>query len=275
MSRPFTRSPVMLQVRNLEVVYHHVVQVLRGLSLSVDQGQIVALLGANGAGKTTTLKAVSGLLPLENGEISTGEVIFAQSDALCQAPHQLVRAGLSHVREGRCVFEDMTTEENLQAATYALTGRGGAVADFQVVYDYFPQLWERRQQLAGYLSGGEQQMLALGRALVAQPRLILLDEPSLGLAPRLVEEIFQIIQRINVEQSVSMLLVEQNAAMALAVAHYGYIMENGKVVLEGSSDRLRGDSDVQEFYLGIGRQRESTRSYREVKHYRRRKRWLS
>ena len=265
----------MLQVRNLEVVYHHVVQVLRGLSLSVGQGQVVALLGANGAGKTTALKAISGLLPIENGEISDGEVIFDQESILQRSPYQLVRAGLSHVREGRHVFGDMTTEENLQAATYALSGRRNAVPDFQLVYDYFPQLWERRHQMAGYLSGGEQQMLAMGRALVAQPQLILLDEPSLGLAPRLVEEIFGIIRRINREQSVSMLLVEQNAVMALGVAHYGYIMENGKVVMEGDVDRLHSDSDVQEFYLGIGRHRANTRSYREVKHYRRRKRWLS
>ena len=170
----------MLQVQNLEVVYHHVVQVLRGLSLSVEKGQIVALLGANGAGKTTTLKAISGLLPMENGEISKGEVLFGQENALERAPYQLARSGLAHVREGRHVFGDMTTEENLQAATYALSGRMNAVADFQLVYDYFPQLWARRRQLAGYLSGGEQQMLALGRALVAQPHLILLDEPSLG-----------------------------------------------------------------------------------------------
>ena len=265
----------MLQVQNLEVVYHHVVQVLRGLSLSVEKGQIVALLGANGAGKTTTLKAISGLLPMENGEISRGEVLFGQVNALERSPYQLARSGLAHVREGRHVFGDMTTEENLQAATYALSGRINAVADFQLVYDYFPQLWARRRQLAGYLSGGEQQMLVLGRALIAQPHLILLDEPSLGLAPKLVEEIFEIIGRINIEQSVSMLLVEQNASMALGVAHYGYIMENGKVVMEGDSDRLYGDSDVQEFYLGIGRQLDQTRSYRDIKHYRRRKRWLS
>ncbi len=264
----------MLEIKNLEVLYHHVIQVLHGLSLSVPGGQIVALLGANGAGKTTTLKAISSLLPLENGEVSAGEIHFDGVDIRGIPPYELVRAGLFHIQEGRKVFVDMTTEENLQAATYALVGRKRAKTDFEQIYHYFPKLRDRRKQLAGYLSGGEQQMLAIGRALVAEPRLILLDEPSLGLAPQLVEEIFSIITKINQEQSVSMLLVEQNAMMALSVADYGFILENGKVVLEGSAQTLSEDEDVREFYLGIGGH-EQHKSYREIKHYKRRKRWLS
>ncbi|MNP96167.1 High-affinity branched-chain amino acid transport ATP-binding protein LivF [compost metagenome] len=268
---------LVLEVNNIEVVYNKVVQVLRGLSLAVPRGQIVALLGSNGAGKSTTLKAVSGLLALEDGEVEAGRIVFdgAPTDRL--APQQLVRRGLSHVMEGRRVFEDLTVEENLVAATYALTGRTGvapASRNFDDVYAYFPRLHERRKGLAGYLSGGEQQMLAIGRALVAQPQLILLDEPSLGLSPKLVEDIFTIIARINAERGTSMLLVEQNASVALAIAHTGYIMESGKVVIDGSAERLAADPDVREFYLGVGGSGES-RSFRELKHYKRRKRWLS
>ena len=262
-----------LEVNNIEVIYNKVVQALRGLSLAVPRGQIVALLGSNGAGKSTTLKAVSGLLALEDGTVESGSIHFNGQPTAALAPQQLVRNGLSHVMEGRRVFEDLTVEENLVAATYALTGRKDATPDFDLVYSYFPRLHERRKGLAGYLSGGEQQMLAIGRALIAQPRLMLLDEPSLGLSPMLVESIFSIIARINAEQGVSMLLVEQNASVALAVAHYGYIMETGKVVIDGTADKLAADPDVREFYLGVGGTGE-TRGFRDIKHYKRRKRWL-
>lgn len=265
-----------LEIDNIEVVYNKAVQVLRGLSLRVPEGAIVALLGSNGAGKSTTLKSVSGLLALEDGEVTAGEVRFKGSPIQRDSPERLVRDGLFHVMEGRRVFEDLTVEENLVAATYALTGRrqvnGGG---FDLVYDYFPRLRERRRQLAGYLSGGEQQMLALGRALVARPELIMLDEPSLGLAPLLVEEIFTIIARINREQGTAILLVEQNAAVSLAIASYGYIMENGKIVIDGAADSLMANEDVQEFYLGVGGPEGQMRSYRDIKHYKRRKRWLS
>ena len=265
---------IVLGVNNIEVVYNKVVQVLRGLSLAVPRGEIVALLGSNGAGKSTTLKAISGLLALEDGEVEAGRIEFNGRSTADRLPQQLVRDGLSHVMEGRRVFEDLTIEENLVAATYALTGRKDAKPDFDAVYSYFPRLHERRKGLAGYLSGGEQQMLAIGRALVAQPQLILLDEPSLGLSPKLVEDIFTIIARINAERGVSMLLVEQNATVALAVAHRGYIMENGKIVIDGSAERLASDPDVREFYLGVGGSGEA-RSFRDIKHYKRRKRWLS
>ncbi|SEA00593.1 branched-chain amino acid transport system ATP-binding protein [Acidovorax soli] len=268
-----------LEVNNIEVIYNKVVQALRGLSLAVPRGQIVALLGSNGAGKSTTLKAVSGLLALEDGALESGSILFNGQSTAALAPQQLVRNGLSHVMEGRRVFEDLTVEENLVAATYALTGRqhtehGAPKPDFDLVYTYFPRLHERRKGLAGYLSGGEQQMLAIGRALIAQPQLILLDEPSLGLSPKLVEDIFTIIARINAERGTSMLLVEQNATVALAVAHRGYIMENGKIVIDGSAERLAGDPDVREFYLGMGGAGEA-KSFKEIKHYKRRKRWLS
>jgi branched-chain amino acid transport system ATP-binding protein len=263
-----------LEVNNIEVVYNKSVQVLRGLSLAVPRGQVVALLGSNGAGKSTTLKAVSGLLALEDGAMPKGSVQFNGTSTARRAPHELVRAGLFHVMEGRHVFEDLTIEENLVAATYALTGRKAARADFDLVYQYFPRLHERRRGLAGYLSGGEQQMLAIGRALIARPTLMLLDEPSLGLSPVLVENIFGIIRRINAEQGVSMLLVEQNASVALAIAHYGYILETGKVVIDGPAEKLAADADVREFYLGIGGAG-GAKSYRDLKHYKRRKRWLS
>ncbi|MBW7834574.1 MAG: ABC transporter ATP-binding protein [Simplicispira suum] len=267
-----------LEINNIEVVYNKVVQALRGLSLVVPRGQIVALLGSNGAGKSTTLKAVSGLLALERGEVESGSIVFKGEATKGLAPHALVRAGLFHVMEGRRVFEDLTVEENLVAATYALTGRkgaGGAKADFDAVYEYFPRLHERRKGLAGYLSGGEQQMLAIGRALIAAPELILLDEPSLGLSPKLVEDIFGIIARINAERGTSMLLVEQNATVALAVAHTGYIMENGKIVIDGPAERLASDPDVREFYLGMGGEGDGAKSFKNIKHYKRRKRWLS
>ncbi|HLV28919.1 MAG TPA: ABC transporter ATP-binding protein [Burkholderiaceae bacterium] len=265
---------MILELNNIEVVYNKVVQVLRGLSLRVATGQVVALLGSNGAGKSTTLKAVSRLLELEDGELVSGRIAYDGGDVARVAPQVLVRQGMSHVMEGRRVFEDLTVEENLVAATYALQGRKARRADFDLVYEYFPRLHERRRGQAGYLSGGEQQMLAIGRALLARPRLMLLDEPSLGLSPVLVESIFGIIARINAEQGTAMLLVEQNASVALAIADYGYIMEMGKVVIDGTAERLAGDPDVREFYLGMGGGGER-RSFRDVKHYKRRKRWLS
>ncbi|MBM3378835.1 MAG: ABC transporter ATP-binding protein [Betaproteobacteria bacterium] len=273
---PATQDPAALAVDGIEVVYHHSVQVLRGLSLSVPQGRIVALLGANGAGKTTTLKAISGLLPLEVGQLRSGAIRWRGERIDALAPHQLVRLGIAHVREGRHVFEDLTVEENLIAASYALEGRAAATRpDTDLIYAYFPLLKDRRRQIAGYLSGGEQQMLAIGRALLGKPSLMLLDEPSLGLAPLVVASIFDIIARINREQGVAMLLVEQNAAAAFAIAQYGYIMENGRIVIDGPSDRLVADADVQRFYLGYGDGSRELASFREVKHYKRRKRWLS
>jgi len=267
-------APAMLEISNIEVVYNKAIQVLRGLSLRVEAGQVVALLGSNGAGKSTTLKAVSNLLPLEDGAVTAGSISFEGAPLSAFTPHGLARRGLFHVMEGRRIFEDLTVEENLVAATYALTGRKARPTSFDLVYDYFPRLHERRNGRAGYLSGGEQQMLAIGRALVAEPKLILLDEPSLGLSPKLVEEIFTIIARINRERGVSMLLVEQNAAVALAVSHYGYIMETGKIVLDGPTERLIADQDVREFYLGMAGEA-GAKSYRDIKHYKRRKRWLS
>jgi branched-chain amino acid transport system ATP-binding protein len=259
-----------LEVNNIEVVYMKAIQALRGLSLTVPHGAVVALLGSNGAGKSTVLKAISALLKMENGEVTDGRITFDGEPVPQDEPHRLVRRGLFHVMEGRRIFADLTVEENLVAATYALTGRKDQKADFDRVYHYFPRLFERRKGQAGYLSGGEQQMLAIGRALVAKPRMMLLDEPSLGLAPKLVEEIFGIIARINAEEGVPMLLVEQNATVALSVASYGYIMETGKIVIDGPTERLKSDRDVQEFYLGLAH-----RSYRDIKHYKRRKRWLS
>lgn len=267
-------ADIVLEVNNIEVVYNKVVQALRGLSLVVPRGRIVALLGSNGAGKSTALKAISGLLKIDDAELEQGRILFAGEPVNQRAPQALVRAGMSHVMEGRRVFGDLTVQENLVAATYALSGRSGVKPDFDMVYTFFPRLYERRKGLAGYLSGGEQQMLAIGRALIARPKLMLLDEPSLGLSPKLVEDIFSIIVRINAEAGTSMLLVEQNATVALAVAHQGYIMENGKIVIDGSAERLANDPDVREFYLGMEGDGEA-RNFKELKHYKRRKRWLS
>ena len=271
-----------LSIENIEVVYNHSVQALRGMSIEVPEGQIVALLGSNGAGKTSTLKAVGGVLAYENGRVASGRIRFFGDDIGGKLAYQLARAGMAHVREGRHIFGDLTVEENLVAAGSALMdskrglfGRVRAALDIEPVFRYFPRLQDRRKQLAGYLSGGEQQMLAIGRALVGKPRLILLDEPSLGLAPLVVKDIFDIIARINREQGVAMLLVEQNAHVALAVADSGYIMENGRIVISGATDKLLGDPDVQRFYLGAGEEGESHVNYRDVKHYKRRKRWLS
>lgn len=265
----------MLTIENIEVTYYHTVQALRGLSLEVPDGKIVTLLGTNGAGKTTTLKAASNLLALENGQIGEGRINFKGKSILTVQPDKLVQQGLFHVREGRRVFTEMTVEDNLIAASYALDRRN-AKADYDKVYAFFPRLHERRKQIAGYLSGGEQQMLAFGRAMIAQPELILMDEPSLGLAPKIVEEIFGTIRRLNDEEGVSILLVEQNAGVAFGVADYGYIMESGQIVMEGDVEKLRNDKDIQSFYLGISEDgSEDRQSFRDVKHYKRRKRWLS
>ncbi len=263
-----------LSVNNIEVVYNHVVLVLKGLSLAVEEGSIVALLGSNGAGKSTTLKAVSGFLPLEDGEITDGWIEFEGKDLKGLQPHQLVNRGIFQVMEGRRVFETLNVEENLACGAYTRKDKAEARHDLEKCFTYFPILKQRRKDLAGYLSGGEQQMLAISRALLARPRLVMLDEPSLGLAPLLVEEIFGIIKEINRREGTTILLVEQNAQMALSISSYGYIMENGRVVLDGPTDRLLSDQDVQEFYLGLGQQGDR-RSYRDVKHYKRRKRWLS
>lgn len=273
MSEPAPRQqqgePV-LAVNNIEVVYDDVILVLRGVSLEVPEGAIVTLLGANGAGKSTTLKAISGLLRTEDGEVTRGSVSFLGETITNRAPEEIVRKGIFQVMEGRRVVEDMTVQENLRLG--AFTRRDGGVRrDMDLVFDYFPRLRERAAGLAGYLSGGEQQMLAIGRALMAKPRMLLLDEPSMGLSPLLVKEVFGIIESINRDQGLTMLLVEQNAHHALRLANYGYIMESGKVVLDGSRDELMNNEDVKASYLGGGEQR---RSFKNMKSYKRRKRWL-
>jgi branched-chain amino acid transport system ATP-binding protein len=264
----------MLKLNNVEVIYSDVILVLKGLSLTVEQGQIVALLGANGAGKTTTLKAISGLLKAEEGEVTDGTIEFLGTSIHGRDAEEIVRMGIFQVMEGRRVFEELTVDENLRVGAYTRRDREAVRRDYDLVYGYFPRLRERRGQLAGYLSGGEQQMLVIGRALMARPKLMLPDEPSLGLAPLLVREIFDIIQRLNREERLTILLVEQNANIALAIADYGYIMEGGRVVLDGSAQRLRENEDVKEFYLGLT-EVGTRKSYRDVKHYKRRKRWLS
>lgn len=268
------KRPSLLKVNNLEVIYNHVVLVLKGLSLEVPEGEIVALLGSNGAGKSTTLKAISGFLPLENGEISDGSIEFMGKNLVGLAPQRIVRRGVFQVLEGRRVFEDLTVEENLACGAYIRHDKAVIRDDIDRCFNYFPILKKRRRKLAGYLSGGEQQMLAISRALLSRPKLMMLDEPSLGLAPLLVEEIFAIIKEINRREKTTILLVEQNARIALSISSYGYIMENGRMVLDGPVDKLLNDDDVKEFYLGFGGQGEE-KSYRDVKHYKRRKRWLS
>jgi len=264
----------MLQVNNIEVTYMNVIQVLRGVSLEVGDGKIVALLGANGAGKTTTLKAISGLLKTEEGEVTDGSIDFDGKRIDRYGPGDIAAMGITQIMEGRRVLEHLSVEENLLVFAHLRKDRGQVKRDIDMVLDYFPKIKDLRRQTSGYLSGGEQQMLVIGRALMARPKLMLLDEPSLGLAPLLVQEIYEIIQRINAEQKMSILLVEQNARAALGIADYGYVMENGKVVLSGSADMLRDNEDVQEFYMGLSAIG-SQKSYREVKHYRRRKRWLA
>jgi branched-chain amino acid transport system ATP-binding protein len=263
----------LLRLNNIEVIYSDVILVLKGLSLEVPQGQIVALLGANGAGKTTALKAISGLLKTENGKVTGGSIAFMGRRIDGLDPERICRLGIVQVMEGRKVLESLSVEENLRIGAYTRSDPDGVERDFQMIYDYFPRLVERRQQLAGYLSGGEQQMLVIGRALMAQPTLLLLDEPSLGLAPLLVREIFGIIQQINAERGTTFLLVEQNAQIALSIAHYGYIMENGRIMLDGPAATLRSNEDVREFYLGLS-EAGRRKSYRDIKFYRRRKRWV-
>ena len=270
-----TASPAVpaLELNNVEVIYNEVILVLRGLSLAVPEGEIVALLGSNGAGKSTTLKAISGLLPSEDGEITEGVIAYRGKPITRLDAAKIVRLGISQVMEGRRVFEHLTTEENLRAGAYTRGFTAALDDDLELVYGYFPQLKQRRRQVAGYLSGGEQQMLAIGRALMTRPKLMMLDEPSLGLAPRLVSEIFDIIRRLNDELDTTIVVVEQNARLALDIASHGYVMENGRIVLEGPAGELAKNPDVMEFYLGLTESGER-RSYRAVKHYKRRKRWL-
>jgi len=263
-----------LKVNNLEVLYNNIILVLKGLSLEVEQGTIVALLGSNGAGKSTTLKAISGFLPLEDGEITDGTIKYKGELISGLGPHTIVQKGIFQVMEGRRVFEDLTVEENLICGAYTQKSKAQIARGMDKCFEYFPILKKRYKRLAGYLSGGEQQMLVISRAMLATPSLMMLDEPSMGLAPMLVEEIFEIIKKINETEGTAILLVEQNASMALEISSYGYIMENGRIVLDGSRDLLINDRDVQEFYLGMGDDNENT-SYRNVKHYKRRKRWLS
>ncbi|EDP66680.1 ABC transporter related protein [alpha proteobacterium BAL199] len=263
----------LLRVNNIEVIYDHVILVLRGVSLEVEKGGIVALLGANGAGKTTTLKAISNLLGTERGEVTKGSIEFEGVNVEASSPNALVKRGCIQVMEGRHCFEHLTVEENLLTGAFTRGGdRAGIQADLEMVYDYFPRLKDRRGSQAGYTSGGEQQMCAIGRALMSRPKMVLLDEPSMGLAPQLVEQIFEIVKKINEQEGVTILLAEQNTNIALKYARYGYILESGRVVMEGAADTLRNNEDVKEFYLGLGG--EGRKSFRDVKQYRRRKRWL-
>jgi len=265
----------MLQVNNLEVVYNDIILVLRGISLEVPDGSIITFLGSNGAGKSTTLRAISGLLDYEDGEIKKGTVEFNGQLTNKLDPQEIVRLGITQVPEGRRIFAELTVDENIRVGAHTRTGAKNEIErDYEMVLSYFPALRARLKIQAGYISGGEQQMLAIARALMARPSLMMLDEPSLGLAPLLVAEIFEIIKRINQEEKVSILLVEQNALMALAVSEYGYIMENGKIVMDGPSNKLIENEDVKEFYLGI-KEDEKRKSFADIKHYKRRKRWLS
>jgi branched-chain amino acid transport system ATP-binding protein len=260
-----------LSLKNVEVIYDKVFLAIKGVSLEVPEGRIVALLGSNGAGKSTTLKAISGLLKPERGEVTRGEVLFAGENLGTSAPPARVQMGIAQVLEGRRVFEHLTPEENLLAASPDRFDRRKILQTIEGVYGYFPQLKARRRTKAGYLSGGEQQMLAIGRALMTDPKLLMLDEPGLGLAPMLVEEIFRIIQRINREEKVSILLVEQNAVVALEIVTYAYLIENGRIVMDGGPEILKENPDIQEFYLGV----KEKVDFHAVKHYRRRKRWLA
>ncbi|HEV2958190.1 MAG TPA: ABC transporter ATP-binding protein [Xanthobacteraceae bacterium] len=271
---PAAAAARILTLNNVEVVYDHVILVLKGVSLEVARGGIVALLGANGAGKSTTLKAISNLLHAERGEVTKGSIVFDGEEVKARAPNELVRRGCIQVMEGRHCFEHLTVEENLLTGAYTRRDGGAAVRrDLDLVYSYFPRLRERRNSLAGYTSGGEQQMCAIGRALMSRPKMILLDEPSMGLAPQIVEEIFEIVHRLNEKEGVSFLLAEQNANMALKYARYGYILENGRIVMDGEAKALRENEDVKEFYLGIAEGKR--KSFRNAKHYKRRKRWLA
>ncbi len=267
-------AEILLSVNNIEVIYNHVILVLKGVSLSVPKGGIVALLGGNGAGKTTTLKAVSNLLKTERGEVTKGTILYRGENVADGSPSDLVRRGVIQVMEGRHCFEHLTIEENLMTGAYTRQdGKAEVAKDLEMVYEYFPRLRERRRSQAGYTSGGEQQMCAIGRALMSRPETILLDEPSMGLAPQLVEQIFEIVKRLNEEQGVTFLLAEQNTNVALRYAHHGYILESGRIVMDGPAAQLRENPDVKEFYLGVSD--EGRKSFRDVRSYRRRKRWLS
>lgn len=269
-----TQVETLLEINNIEVIYNHVILVLKGVSLNVPKGGITALLGGNGAGKTTTLKAVSNLLHSERGEVTKGSIIYRGQRIQDLEPAELVKMGVIQVMEGRHCFEHLTVEENLLTGFYTRSdGKAAMERDLELVYSYFPRLKERRRSQAGYTSGGEQQMIAIGRALMANPETILLDEPSMGLAPQLVEEIFEIVKDLNEKEGVSFLLAEQNTNVALRFAHYGYILENGRVVMDGPAAELRENPDVKEFYLGVSE--EGRKSFRDVRSYRRRKRWLS
>ena len=264
----------LLEVNNIEVIYNHVILVLKGVSLNVPKGGITALLGGNGAGKTTTLKAISGLLASERGEVTKGTIKYRGKSIAEQDPAETVKKGVVQVMEGRHCFEHLTIEENLLTGAYTRTdGKGAIAADLEMVYNYFPRLRERKKSQAGYTSGGEQQMCAVGRALMSRPETILLDEPSMGLAPQLVEQIFNIVKEINEKEGVTFLLAEQNTNVALRFAHYGYLLESGRVVMDGPAKDLRENQDVKEFYLGMSD--EGRKSFRDVRSYRRRKRWLS
>src|SRR6266849_5392518 len=272
--KPQAAPQAYLAVSNIEVIYDHVILVLRGVSLEVQEGQIVALLGANGAGKTTTLKAISNLLRAERGDVTKGQIVFRGERIDQLNPSALVKRGICQVMEGRHCFAHLTVEENLLTGAYTRGALGSGVReDLEKVYKYFPRLKERRGSQSGYTSGGEQQMTAIGRALMARPKMILLDEPSMGLAPQLVEEIFEIVQELNRKEGVSFLLAEQNTFIALKCARHGYVLENGRVVLDGEAKALAENEDVKEFYLGVAEGRR--KSFREGKHYRRRKRWLA
>jgi branched-chain amino acid transport system ATP-binding protein len=268
------KTDAILTVNNIEVIYDHVILVLKGVSLDVPKGGIVALLGANGAGKTTTLKAISNLLHSERGDVTKGSIIFEGQEVQDLSPNQLVRRGCVQVMEGRHCFGHLTIDENLLTGAFTRKeGRAAIANDIEMIYQYFPRLRDRRNAMAGYTSGGEQQMCAIGRAMMSRPKMILLDEPSMGLAPQIVEEIFGIVQSLNEKEGVSFLLAEQNTYMALKFARYGYILENGRVVMDGDAKSLIENEDVKEFYLGIADGKR--KSFREGKHYKRRKRWLA
>jgi len=263
----------MLVLNNIEVIYSDVIQVLKGVSLEVPNGSIIALLGGNGAGKSTTLKAISGLLETELGKVSNGSITWNDHRIENQNPERTARLGIIQIKEGRAIFEHLTAEENLLVGANIRSNMAEIRQDMAVVYDYFPRLKHLRNRISGYLSGGEQQMLVVGRAMMARPKLMLLDEASLGLSPILVEEIFDIIKRFNQESKTSILVVEQNVRVALTIAAHGYVMENGRVVLDDTAEKLQNNEDIKEFYMGLG-ELGKRKSYREVKHYKRRKRWL-
>jgi branched-chain amino acid transport system ATP-binding protein len=264
----------MLALNNIEVIYSDVILVLKGVSLSVQEGNIVALLGANGAGKSTTLKAISGLLKTELGEVTDGNIEFEGKIIGSESPEEIVKMGIVQIMEGRPLFEQLTVEENIRVGAYSRNDNDLIKKDMEDVYQYFPILARMRHRVSGYLSGGERQMLVMGRGLMARPKLMLMDEPSLGLSPALVKEIFRIIERINKEQNTSILVVEQNASVALSISDHAYVMENGRIVLDGPSSKLKENEDIKEFYLGLS-QIGKRKSYKDVKHYRRRKRWLA